>query len=92
MINTAKLGLAAALFFGVASTALAGEGSPDLSYPPGYEYSAPAPRAAAQQTRVFAGSDNPLDAYALDHQGVRPFTRQEQQWFDRSTGSADNSP
>ncbi len=90
MINLAKIGLSAALVIGIASIALAGEGSPDLSYPPGYEYSYRAPRVAAQPYRATRGGA--LDAYGWADESVRPFSAKEQRWFDQATGNVRNAP
>lgn len=81
MKTTMKLGIAAALAFGVAGNALA-EGYPDLSYPAGYESSAQTQRLAIQQARKIWGSA--LDAYGRVDQG---FHRDEDLLFDRATGN-----
>lgn len=78
MTTIVKLGLAAALAFGVAAGASAGEGSPDLSYPPGQEGSTVyAPVAPWSDAR---------NAYAQVGPAV---SQNEQRWFDRATGSSD---
>ena len=91
MLNKARIILAAALVFGGASTVLAGEGSPDLSYPPGYDNTASAPYRSAPVQLRGARSDV-LENYGWTPEGgVRGFTTDEKMLFDRQTGSPDHN-
>lgn len=83
-MTTLKFGLAAVLALGVASHALAGEGSPDLSYPPGYEYAPSHASDAAYRHPVWAARG----AYAQVGAG-EDVRRNEQLLFDRATGNGD---
>jgi hypothetical protein len=90
MLNKTKIALAAALVFGGASVALAGEGSPDLSNSPAFS-----------ESQSWTGNTGALDAYAqTGSRQDRIFFGQarsshispaEQRLFDRESGGIDNN-
>jgi hypothetical protein len=91
MLNKARIVLAAALVFGSASAVLAGEGSPDLSYPPGYDNNTASAPYTAAPVRLQARRDV-LENYGWAPQGgVRGFTTDEKLLFDRQTGNPDHN-
>jgi hypothetical protein len=86
------IALAAALILGSASAALAGEGSPDLSYPPGYDNVGSAPhRTAPVLLRGARGDVIENYGWAPEHGAARGFTTDEKILFDRVTGSPDHN-
>ena len=89
MLNKARIALAAALVFGSASAVPAGEGSPDLSYPPGYDNTTSVPyRSAPVQ---WQGGDVLENYGSAPQRRVRGFTAEERALFDRQTGSPDHN-
>lgn len=92
MLNKTRIALAAALIFGSASAAMAGEGSPDLALPAGYDNTGLAPSRTTPTQWQGAQSD-PLSAYAFEPQynTRRGFTAEEKALFDRVTGSPDRN-
>ena len=91
MLNKARIALAAALVLGSASSVLAGEGSPDLSYPPGYDNITTAPyRTAPVLLRGARGDVIENYGWAPQSSG-RSFTVEEKALFDRATGSPDHN-
>ena len=91
MLNKITIALVAALAFGGAPGALAGEGSPDLSYPPGYSATTSTPHRIAP-VLLRGGRGDVLENYgwAPEH-SVRGFTTDEKALFDRMTGSPDHN-
>jgi hypothetical protein len=91
MLNKTKIALAAALVFGSATAALAGEGSPDLSYPPGYNNTGSAPWRTAPLS-LRGGRGDVLENYGWAPEGsAGGFTTDEKVLFDRVTGSPDHN-
>jgi hypothetical protein len=91
MLNKARIALAAALVFGSPSAVLAGEGSPDLSYPPGYDNTVSAPYRTAPVLLRGARGDV-IENYGWEPQrSGRGFTAEEKALFDRQTGSPDHN-
>ena len=91
MFNKTRMALAAVLVFGSASAVMAGEGSPDLSYPPGYDNSASGPRRTAPVAWQGARG-HVLENYGWAPQvNERAFTADDKALFDRATGSPDHN-
>jgi len=91
MFNKPRMALAAALVFGSASAVAAGEGSPDLSYPRGYDKSASVPRRTAPVAWQGARG-HVLENYGWAPQlNERAYTAEEKVLFDRATGSPDHN-
>ena len=91
MLNKTRIALAAALSLGGAATVLRGEGSPDLSYPPGYDNAASAPRRTAPVSWQGARG-HVLENYGWAPQlNERAFTAEEKALFERATGSPDHN-
>jgi hypothetical protein len=85
------IALVAALVFGGTSGVLAGEGSPDLSYPQGYDTTILAPHRTAPVLLRGARGDV-VENYGWSSQpSVRGFTLEEKALFDRATGSPDHN-
>ena len=85
MLKHTKLALAAAMIFGVASAAVAGEGSPDMAVPGGYS-------DAAAPIQLY--DDDALNAFAsewVERPEVRGYTAGEKALFDRATGHVDGN-
>ena len=92
MLNKARIALAAALVFGSAPAVLAGEGSPDLSYPPGYDNTTTSVLHTSAPVRLQGARRDVLENYGWAPQGgVRGFTTDEKLLFDRQTGSPDHN-
>jgi hypothetical protein len=91
MLNKARIALAAALVFGSASAVPAGEGSPDLSYPPGYHSTASAPYRTAPVLLRGARGDVIENYGWVSQPSERGFTPEEKALFDRQTGSPDHN-
>jgi hypothetical protein len=91
MLNKARIALAAALVFGSATTVLAGEGSPDLSYPPGYDNTVSAPYRTAPVLLRGARGDVVENYGSAPQSSDRGFTAAEKALFDRATGSPDHN-
>jgi hypothetical protein len=91
MLNKTRILLAAALVFGSAASVLAGEGSPDLSYPPGYDNTVSAPYRTAPVLLRGARGDVIENYGWASERGVRGFTHDEKVLFDRTTGSPDHN-
>ena len=88
MSRNVKFVLAAAMILGGATATFAGEGSPDINVPPGYNDAA-TPRAAVPVYR--AARTNALDAYALSsRQRDRAVIVQGSGATPRETGRYDN--
>jgi hypothetical protein len=84
MSRNVKFALAAAMIVGGATATLAGEGSPDINVPPGYNDVISTPRATVSHA-------NALDAYALNaRQRDRAFIVQRNATSPRETGHYDN--
>jgi hypothetical protein len=85
------IALVAALVFGGTSGVPAGEGSPDLSYPQGYDTTVSAPYRTAPVLLRGARGDV-VENYGWSSQpSVRGFTLEEKALFDRATGSPDHN-
>ncbi len=90
MLNMTKIALAAALVFGGATVALAGEGSPDLSTSPVLSDLQPVAGYGGAYD-AYAQIDGRRDRFTFERAPVRGVSHAEKLLMDRESGGINNN-